>query len=111
VGSLSSLLSIRGVTAYTASKSGVYGVVRNLSLEWSARSIRVNAIGPGYIRTQLTEALFADAEQRRRLMQRIPAGRFGTPQDLAGAAIFLASDASAYITGQLLMVDGGWSAS
>jgi 2-deoxy-D-gluconate 3-dehydrogenase len=111
VGSLSSLLSIRGVTAYTASKSGVYGVVRNLSLEWSAQSIRVNAIGPGYIRTQLTEALFADAEQRRRLMQRIPAGRFGTPQDLAGAAIFLASDASAYITGQLLMVDGGWSAS
>jgi NAD(P)-dependent dehydrogenase (short-subunit alcohol dehydrogenase family) len=111
VGSLSSLLSIRGVIAYTASKSAIYGVVRNLSLEWSARGIRVNAIGPGYIRTQLTEALFRDEEQRRRLMQRIPAGRFGTPQDMAGAAIFLASDASAYITGQLLMVDGGWSAS
>lgn len=111
VGSLTSLLSVEGVVAYTASKSAVYGVVRNLSLEWSGRGIRVNAIGPGYIRTELTEALFADDERRRRIADRIPIGRFGTPDDMAGAAVFLASAASAYITGQLLMVDGGWTAS
>lgn len=111
VGSLTSRLSVSGVIAYTASKSGVYGVIRNLSLEWSAQGIRVNGIGPGYVETELTRAIMEDAEKRRRLLDRIPMGRFGQPEDMAGAAVFLASDASAYVTGQLLMVDGGWSAS
>lgn len=111
IGSLTSSLSVPSVVAYTASKSGLYGVARNLSLEWSSRGIRANVIGPGYIRTQLTEALFDDPVRAAKLSDRIPIGRFGTPADMAGAVIFLASDASAYITGQLLMVDGGWSAS
>lgn len=111
IGSLTSLLSVPNVSAYTASKSGLYGVVRNLSLEWSARGIRVNGIGPGYIRTALTEDLMADPVRRQKLLDRIPMGRLGEGADMAGAAVFLASDASAYVSGQLLMIDGGWSAS
>lgn len=111
VGSLTSHLSIPSTIAYTASKSGIYGVLRALSLEWSGRGIRANGIGPGYIRTRMTEAVFNDAARSKELFQRIPMGRFGTPDDMAGAVIFLASGASAYVTGQLLMVDGGWSAS
>jgi NAD(P)-dependent dehydrogenase (short-subunit alcohol dehydrogenase family) len=109
VGSLSSTLALPNVVAYTASKSAVYGVVRNLSLEWAGRGIRVNAIGPGYIRTELTESVFADPQRQAQLSQRIPAGRFGDPADMAGPVVFLASDASSYVTGQLLMVDGGWT--
>jgi len=111
VGSLSSLIGLPSLIAYNASKSGVFGVMRALSAEWAGRGIRVNAIGPGYIRTQLTEAVFADPVRSAQLAARIPIGRFGTPEDMAGAAVFLASDASAYITGQMLMVDGGWSSS
>ncbi|MCU1480695.1 MAG: short-chain dehydrogenase/reductase [Subtercola sp.] len=111
IGSLTSHLSVRGVSAYTASKSGIYGILRNLSLEWSARGVRANGIGPGYIRTALTQSLVDDPDRYRQLLERIPMGRLGSPDDMAGAAVFLASDASSYITGQLLMVDGGWSAS
>jgi NAD(P)-dependent dehydrogenase (short-subunit alcohol dehydrogenase family) len=111
IGSITSQLAVPEVVAYTASKSGVWGVLRNLSLEWASRGIRVNGIGPGYVRTHLTEALFADEDRVRRLMDRIPMQRLGRPEDMAGAAIFLASDASAYVTGQLLMVDGGWTSS
>lgn len=111
IGSLSSHLSLPSVVAYTASKAGIYGVLRNLSLEWAGRGIRVNGLGPGYIRTKLTEAVFNDAERKQRMLDRIPMNRFGEPEELAGAAVFLASDASSYITGQLLMVDGGWTAS
>ena len=111
IGSLSSQLSLPAVVAYTASKSGIYGVLRNLSLEWAERGIRVNGLGPGYIRTKLTEAVFNDSERKAGMLQRIPMNRFGEPEELAGAAVFLASDASSYITGQLLMVDGGWTAS
>jgi NAD(P)-dependent dehydrogenase (short-subunit alcohol dehydrogenase family) len=111
IGSLSSQLSLPSVVAYTASKSGIYGVLRNLSLEWAGRGIRVNGLGPGYIRTKLTEAVFDDSERKERMLQRIPMNRFGEPEELAGAAVFLASNASSYITGQLLMVDGGWTAS
>jgi len=110
IGSLTSLLSVPDVAAYTASKSGVYGLVRNLSTEWSGRGIRVNGIGPGYFRTALTEKVFADEQRYQKMLDRIPMGRFGNPEELAGAAVFLASDASSYITGQLLMVDGGWTA-
>ncbi|MET1034726.1 MAG: SDR family oxidoreductase [Arthrobacter sp.] len=111
IGSLTSLLSIPDVAAYTATKSGVFGLIRTLSTEWSGRGIRVNGIGPGYFRTALTEAVFSDEERYRKMLDRIPMGRFGNPQELAGTAVFLASDASSYTTGQLLMVDGGWTAS
>jgi NAD(P)-dependent dehydrogenase (short-subunit alcohol dehydrogenase family) len=110
IGSLTSLLSIPDAAAYTASKSGVYGLVRTLSTEWSGRNIRVNGIGPGYFRTALTETVFADEKRYQKMLDRIPMGRFGDPEELAGTAVFLASDASSYITGQLLMVDGGWTA-
>ncbi|MFJ6280585.1 SDR family oxidoreductase [Arthrobacter subterraneus] len=110
IGSLGSTLSIPKAAAYTATKSGVYGVARNLSTEWSGRGIRVNCIGPGYFRTALTEPVFADEHRYKRMLDRIPMGRFGKPEELAGAAVFLASDASSYITGQILMVDGGWTA-
>ncbi|WP_307277008.1 SDR family oxidoreductase [Arthrobacter sp. W4I7] len=111
IGSLSSHISLPDVVAYTASKSGIYGLIRNLSTEWSRYGIRVNGIGPGYFRTKLTEAVFADPERQQQLMDRIPMQRFGDPEDLAGAAVFLASPAAGYVTGQLLMVDGGWIAS
>lgn len=111
IGSLTSHISIPDVVAYTASKSGVYGVVRGLSTEWARHGIRVNGIGPGYFRTQLTEAVFEDPERRQRMLDRIPMQRFGNPEDLAGAAVFLASPAAGYVTGQLLMVDGGWLSS
>ena len=110
VGSLTSLISIPNIVAYTAGKSGVYGVIRNLSTEWSSRGIRVNGIGPGYVQTEQTKELFADKTRSQKMLDRIPMGRFGSPADLAGTVVFLASDASAYVTGQLLMVDGGWSA-
>lgn len=110
VASLTSTLGLPNVAAYGATKSGVMGVVRSLAVEWAEEGIRVNAIGPGYFRTALTESLFQDDEAREGLMRRIPQKRFGNPDDLSGALVFLASDASAYVTGQLLMVDGGWTA-
>lgn len=110
IGSLTSSLSIQDVTAYTASKSGVVGVMRNLSTEWSGAGIRANAIGPGYFRTEMTDAVFTDPERYQRMLERIPMGRFGRPEELVGAAVFLASPAASYVTGQLLMVDGGWTA-
>ncbi|HVW45319.1 MAG TPA: SDR family oxidoreductase [Amycolatopsis sp.] len=110
VASLGSHIGLRDVVAYTAGKSGLWAVVRNLAVEWSAHGIRANAIGPGYIRTELTKALLDDPDSHRRILARVPMGRLGTPDDMAGAAVFLASDASAYVTGQLLMVDGGWTA-
>lgn len=108
IGSLTSHISVPDVVAYTASKSGIYGVVRGLSTEWARHGIRVNGIGPGYFRTQLTEAVFEAPERRQKMLDRIPMQRFGNPEDLAGAAVFLASSAAGYITGQMLMVDGGW---
>lgn len=110
IGSLTSGLSVPDVVAYTASKSGVHGVARNLSSEWSGRGIRANVISPGYFRTSLTEAVFEDPERYRLMLDRIPMGRFGEPEELAGAAVFLASEASRYITGQMIFVDGGWTA-
>lgn len=110
IGSLTSTLSIPGIVAYTASKSAIYGVVRSLSTEWAGRGIRVNGIAPGYFRTNLTEAVFSDPETYANMLRRIPMERFGDPNELAGPAVFLASDAASYITGQLLTVDGGWTA-
>ena len=108
IGSLTSFISIPETSAYTASKSGVFGVVRSLSQEWSGRGIRVNGIAPGYVRTELTEAVFADEERSMRNLSRIPMGRFGQPEDIASVAVFLISDQSAYVTGQMIPVDGGW---
>jgi 2-deoxy-D-gluconate 3-dehydrogenase len=106
-----SLLSFQGginVPGYTAAKSGIAGLTRALSNEWAARGVQVNAIAPGYIATDNTEALRTDATRSRAILERIPAGRWGRPEDLAGAAVFLASPASDYVNGAILPVDGGW---
>jgi len=111
---LSSLTSAVGVptaTAYTASKSGILGVTRALSTEWSPHGIQVNAIGPGYFRTELTETFYQDAAWQQAMLDKIPMGRFGALDDLIGIAVFLASDASSYLTGQIFYVDGGYLAS
>lgn len=106
-----SLLSFQGginVASYTAAKSGIVGLARALSNEWSGAGVRVNAIAPGYIATDNTRALREDDERSEAILDRIPAGRWGVPDDLRGAAVFLASDASRYVTGTVLPVDGGW---
>lgn len=110
---IASMLSFQGgirVASYTASKSGVLGLTRLLACEWAAKGINVNAIAPGYIATANTEALRADAARNQAILDRIPADRWGEPSDLAGAAIFLASDAASYVHGAALPVDGGWLA-
>ena len=110
VASLTSQIGIPGVAPYAAAKSGVLGLVRTLAVEWAPYSIQVNAVGPGYFRTSLTEEIFADPERREKLLARIPSGRPGEPEDLAGATVFLASPASDYVAGQVVNVDGGWLA-
>jgi len=108
-----SMLSFQGgvrVPSYTASKSGLAGLTRLLANEWAAKGINVNAIAPGYFETNNTEALRADEGRSREILGRIPAGRWGRPPDLAGAAVFLASPASDYVHGAILPVDGGWLA-
>ena len=110
---VASMLSFQGgirVATYTASKSGVAGLTRLLANEWAGRGINVNAIAPGYFATANTQALRADAERSRDILARIPAGRWGEPSDLAGAAVFLASTASDYMHGAIVPVDGGWLA-
>ena len=109
--SLTSVVGVPGAVPYTSSKSGLLGMTRALGAEWAASGIRVNAIGPGYFRTSLTEVFYRDAAWRERMLARIPQGRFGQLPDLVGASVFLCSDAAAYVTGQMLMVDGGYSAS
>ncbi|MBL8521630.1 MAG: 2-dehydro-3-deoxy-D-gluconate 5-dehydrogenase KduD [Betaproteobacteria bacterium] len=108
---IASLLSFQGgirVPAYTAAKSGVAGLTKAMANEWSAKGINVNAIAPGYIETNNTEALRADPVRSRQILERIPAGRWGAPSDIGGAAVFLASRASDYVHGHVLPVDGGW---
>ncbi len=110
---IASLLSFQGgitVPAYTASKSGVAGLTKACANEWAKDNINVNAIAPGYIATNNTTALRADETRNRQILERIPAGRWGEPDDLTGAAIFLASAASDYLNGHILVVDGGWMA-
>jgi gluconate 5-dehydrogenase len=97
-------------SAYTASKGGIRQLVRALAVDWAPFGIRVNGIGPGYIRTPLTQALVDDPQFDGWVVKRTPLGRWGTPQDIEGAAVFLASDASRFVTGQILYVDGGWLA-
>ena len=108
---IASLLSFQGglnVPAYAAAKSAVAGLTRELSNEWAGKGINVNAIAPGYMRTDNTAALQKDETRNRQILERIPAGRWGEPGDLRGAAVFLASRASDYVHGQVLAVDGGW---
>jgi 2-deoxy-D-gluconate 3-dehydrogenase len=110
---VASMLSFQGgirVPSYTASKSGVLGLTRLLANEWAARGINVNAIAPGYMETDNTAQLREDARRSDEILARIPAGRWGAPDDLAGAAVFLASRASDYVHGHTLAVDGGWLA-
>jgi len=108
---IASLLSFQGgitVPAYAASKGGVAQLTKALATEWAAKGVNVNAIAPGYMRTDNTRALQQDETRNRQILERIPAGRWGEPSDLAGAAVFLCSTASDYVNGHVLVVDGGW---
>lgn len=110
---IASMLSFQGgirVPSYTASKSGVMGVTRLMANEWAKHNINVNAIAPGYMATNNTAPLRADPERSKEILNRIPAGRWGEPEDLQGVAVFLASEASSYVNGYTLAVDGGWLA-
>ncbi|MGV3550961.1 2-dehydro-3-deoxy-D-gluconate 5-dehydrogenase KduD [Rhizobium sp.] len=110
---IASLLSFQGgirIPSYTASKSGLAGITRLMACEWASKGINVNAIAPGYVETNNTTALRADAERSADILKRIPAGRWAKADDMAGAAVFLASSASDYVHGTVLLVDGGWLA-
>jgi 2-dehydro-3-deoxy-D-gluconate 5-dehydrogenase len=110
---VASLLSFQGgvrIPSYTASKSGLAGLTRLLACEWAAKGINVNAIAPGYFVTNNTQALRDDQERCAQILARIPAGRWGDPKEIGGAAVFLASQASDYVHGTVLPVDGGWLA-
>jgi 2-dehydro-3-deoxy-D-gluconate 5-dehydrogenase len=110
---IASLLSFSGgitVPGYTASKHAIAGITKALANEWASSGVQVNAVAPGYFVTDNTEALRADPKRSSEILARIPAGRWGQPDDLAGAVVFLASPASDYINGHVLVVDGGWMA-
>jgi 2-deoxy-D-gluconate 3-dehydrogenase len=108
---IASLLSFQGgilVPAYTASKHGVAGITRALANEWAKERINVNAIAPGYIVTENTQALRDDAKRNQTIVERIPEGRWGRPEDIAGACVFLASGDADYLNGSVMSIDGGW---
>jgi 2-deoxy-D-gluconate 3-dehydrogenase len=110
---IASMLSFQGgirVASYTASKSGVAGLTKLLACEWAAKGVNVNAIAPGYIATNNTAPLQGDADRNRQIVERIPEGRWGSPADIGGAAVFLSSGAADYVQGHVLAVDGGWLA-
>jgi len=110
ISSVASFIGGKNIPAYAASKGAVSQLTKSLASDWAKYNIRVNAIGPGYFVTDLTEALRKDPQRFSAISTRIPLGRWGEPEDLAGIAVFLASDASDYITGQTIFVDGGWLA-
>jgi len=110
---IASMLSFQGgirVPSYTASKSGIAGITRLLANEWGAKGVNINAIAPGYMATDNTAQLRADAARNQSILERIPAGRWGVPEDLGGTAVYLASSASDYVNGTVIPVDGGWLA-
>lgn len=110
---IASMLSFQGgirVPSYTASKSGVMGITRLMANEWAKHNINVNAIAPGYMATKNTEPLRQDKKRNKEILDRIPAGEWGTPEDLQGPAVFLASEAASYLNGYTIAVDGGWLA-
>ncbi len=107
------MLSFQGgirVPSYTASKSGIAGITRLLANEWGGKGLNINAIAPGYMATDNTAQLRADAARNQSILERIPARRWGVPEDLGGTAVFLASSASDYVNGTVIPVDGGWLA-
>jgi NAD(P)-dependent dehydrogenase (short-subunit alcohol dehydrogenase family) len=108
--SLTCEVGVPGAAAYGASKSGLASLTRTLATEWAADAIRVNGIGPGYFRTALTEPFYQRRSWQQSMLQKIPMRRFGRLEDLSGAVVFLCSDAAAYITGQIIYVDGGYLA-
>lgn len=108
--SLTSQVGVPGAAAYGASKSAMAGLTRTLATEWAAKNIRVNGIGPGYFKTDLTAEFYENADWCQQMQMKIPLGRFGELDDLTGAAVFLSSEAARYITGQVLYVDGGYLA-
>lgn len=111
---IASMLSFQGgirVPAYTVSKHGIAGLTKSLANEWSSQGVNVNAIAPGYMATDNTEALRKDPERSESILSRIPTKRWGNPSDLEGPVVFLASEASDYVTGHILCVDGGWMSS
>ncbi len=103
-------VTVPNICAYAASKGGVGSLTKALAKEWGAYGIRVNAIAPGWYKTRMTEAVFSDRERLESMIKRIPLGRFGSLEDLKGVAVFLASKEASYITGQIIFVDGGWTA-
>ncbi len=112
IGSLNNYQAVvPDIVAYGAAKSGVGGIMRALSREWSGQGIRCNGIAPGWVVTELTRSKFAEPEWAERILARIPMGRVAEAREIAGAAVFLASAASSYVTGQMLVVDGGWTTS
>ncbi len=111
IASLNSFVALNEVAAYAASKSAVVSLTRSLAVEWSKRGVKVNAIAPGVFRTALNAELLDNTPRGRELLQRTPMGRFGRTEELVGAAVYLASDAASFVTGQTLIVDGGFLAS
>jgi NAD(P)-dependent dehydrogenase (short-subunit alcohol dehydrogenase family) len=111
IASLNTFVSLREVAAYAASKAAVGALTKSLAVEWSAQGVRVNAIAPGVFRTALNQKLLDESERGRELRMRTPMDRFGKTEELVGAAIFLASEASSFVTGEILVVDGGFLAS
>jgi NAD(P)-dependent dehydrogenase (short-subunit alcohol dehydrogenase family) len=111
IGSLTSFVALYEVAAYAASKAAVASLTKSLAIEWGSRGVRVNAIAPGVFRTDLNQALLDGTERGRELLTRTPMGRFGKVEELAGAAVFLASDAASFVNGEIIVVDGGFLAS
>ena len=111
IASLSTFVSLFEVAAYSASKAAVASLTKSLAIEWAKNGVNVNAIAPGVFRTALNEKLLDESERGREFLTRTPMGRFGNVEELAGAAVFLASDAASYVTGEVMVVDGGFLAS
>ena len=111
VASIVSFIGGMNVAAYTASKGGVAQLTKALANEWARHNVNVNAVAPGFVLTEMTQPLFDDPVRSKELMSRVPAQRWGTPEDISGAVVFLASPASDFVNGHLLVVDGGWMAS
>lgn len=110
IASTASTVGFNNICMYCASKGAVLQMTKAMALEWAKYNINVNAIGPGSYKTEMTKVLYEDEEKHKGLLSRIPMGRTGVPEDLAGAVVFLGSEASNYITGQIIYVDGGWTA-